>query len=91
MDASRAVDLSGVELVVAGDVTSPLTGPDCAAVLFVLQKGRPSVFSGAWPTSTSSSPVRGAWIARPCSGSYLPSSRGAPLPRRSSPGRAEPK
>ncbi|KZS63259.1 glycerate kinase [Mycobacterium ostraviense] len=39
VDASRAVDLSGVELVVASDVTSPLTGPDGAAALFAPQKG----------------------------------------------------
>ncbi|KZS67097.1 MAG: glycerate kinase [Mycobacterium pseudokansasii] len=39
VDASRAVDLSGVELIVASDVTSPLTGPDGAAALFAPQKG----------------------------------------------------
>ena len=34
-----AIDLRGVELVVAGDVSSPLTGPEGAAAVFGPQKG----------------------------------------------------
>ncbi|AII06265.1 glycerate kinase [Rhodococcus opacus] len=39
VDASRAVNLSGVEIVVAGDVTNPLTGPTGAAAVYGPQKG----------------------------------------------------
>jgi len=39
VSADDAVDLRGVELVVATDVTSPLLGPDGAAMMFGPQKG----------------------------------------------------
>lgn len=39
IDAAGAVDLTGVEIVVAGDVTNELTGPDGAAAVFGPQKG----------------------------------------------------
>ena len=39
VSADDAVDLSGVELVVANDVTNPLTGTSGAAVVFGPQKG----------------------------------------------------
>ncbi|MEV2221035.1 glycerate kinase [Nocardia vinacea] len=39
VDGSRAVQLSGVEIVVAGDVTNPLTGPTGAAEVYGPQKG----------------------------------------------------
>ena len=39
IDASGLVDLSGVELIVATDVTNPLLGPDGAAAVFGPQKG----------------------------------------------------
>ena len=38
-DALAGVDLSGVELVVASDVTNPLLGPDGAAAVYGPQKG----------------------------------------------------
>ena len=39
VDSSRAVNLSGIEIVVAGDVTNPLTGPNGAAAVYGPQKG----------------------------------------------------
>ena len=39
IDATELADLSGVELVVAGDVTNPLLGPAGAAAVFGPQKG----------------------------------------------------
>ncbi|MFI1460344.1 glycerate kinase [Nocardia carnea] len=39
IDSSRAARLSGVEIVVAGDVTNPLLGPDGAAAVYGPQKG----------------------------------------------------
>ncbi|VBA61632.1 glycerate kinase [Mycobacterium attenuatum] len=39
VDVSGAADISGVELIVASDVNSPLTGCDGAAALFAPQKG----------------------------------------------------
>lgn len=39
LDAGHAVDLSGIDLVVATDVTNPLTGPTGAAAVFGPQKG----------------------------------------------------
>jgi glycerate kinase len=39
VDTSELVDLSGVELVVATDVTNPLLGADGAAAVFAPQKG----------------------------------------------------
>ncbi|MDT2003778.1 glycerate kinase [Rhodococcus opacus] len=39
IDSSRAVNLSGIEIVVAGDVTNPLTGPNGAAAVYGPQKG----------------------------------------------------
>ena len=39
VDSRHAVDVTGVDIVVAGDVTSPLTGPTGAAMVFGPQKG----------------------------------------------------
>ena len=39
VDSGRAVDLDGIELIVAGDVTSPLLGLTGAAAVFGPQKG----------------------------------------------------
>ncbi|WP_280461541.1 glycerate kinase [Nocardia carnea] len=39
IDSSRAANLTGVEIVVAGDVTNPLLGPDGAAAVYGPQKG----------------------------------------------------
>lgn len=39
VDSSRAVRPTGVEIVVAGDVTNPLLGPDGAAAVYGPQKG----------------------------------------------------
>ena len=39
VDRSRAIDVQGIELIVAGDVTSPLLGLTGAAVVFGPQKG----------------------------------------------------
>ncbi|QTJ66848.1 glycerate kinase [Rhodococcus sp. ZPP] len=39
VDSSRAMNLTGIELVVAGDVTNPLTGPEGAAEVYGPQKG----------------------------------------------------
>ncbi|AII10314.1 glycerate kinase [Rhodococcus opacus] len=39
VDASRTVNLSGIEIVIAGDVTNPLTGPHGAAAVYGPQKG----------------------------------------------------
>ncbi|WP_280436088.1 glycerate kinase [Nocardia carnea] len=39
IDSSRAAKLTGVEIVVAGDVTNPLLGPDGAAAVYGPQKG----------------------------------------------------
>ncbi|MEU4321279.1 glycerate kinase [Nocardia fluminea] len=39
VDSSRAVRLTGIEIVVAGDVTNPLLGPDGAAAVYGPQKG----------------------------------------------------
>lgn len=39
VDSSQAARLTGVEIVVAGDVTNPLLGPDGAAVVYGPQKG----------------------------------------------------
>ncbi|MFJ4655278.1 glycerate kinase [Nocardia sp. NPDC088792] len=39
IDTSSAIDLTGVELIVASDVTNPLTGPRGAAHVFGPQKG----------------------------------------------------
>ncbi|MGW1740048.1 glycerate kinase [Nocardia sp. NPDC001965] len=39
VDSSRAVRTTGVEIVIAGDVTNPLTGPDGAAAVYGPQKG----------------------------------------------------
>ncbi|MFC8043370.1 glycerate kinase [Nocardia sp. NPDC057353] len=39
VDASRVARLDGVEIVVAGDVTNPLLGPDGAAAVYGPQKG----------------------------------------------------
>jgi len=39
VDASRAVNLNGVQIVIAGDVTNPLTGPTGAAAVYGPQKG----------------------------------------------------
>lgn len=39
VDSSRAARLIGVEIVVAGDVTNPLLGPDGAAAVYGPQKG----------------------------------------------------
>ncbi|VFA96105.1 Glycerate kinase [Nocardia farcinica] len=39
VDASRAMRLSGVDLVIAGDVTNPLLGPTGAAPVYAPQKG----------------------------------------------------
>ncbi|MDJ0429064.1 glycerate kinase, partial [Rhodococcus fascians] len=39
IDSSRAVNLSGIEIVIAGDVTNPLTGPHGAAAVYGPQKG----------------------------------------------------
>ena len=39
VDSSRAVNLSGIEIVVAGDVTNPLTGSNGAAAVYGPQKG----------------------------------------------------
>ncbi|WP_084536155.1 glycerate kinase [Nocardia yamanashiensis] len=39
VDWSRAIDLSGIELLAASDVTNPLTGPDGTAAVYGPQKG----------------------------------------------------
>ncbi|MGW0002511.1 glycerate kinase [Nocardia grenadensis] len=39
VDSARAVKLTGIEIVVAGDVTNPLFGPDGAAAVYGPQKG----------------------------------------------------
>ena len=39
VDSSRAVNRSGIEIVIAGDVTNPLTGPSGAAAVYGPQKG----------------------------------------------------
>ncbi|WP_415394539.1 glycerate kinase (plasmid) [Rhodococcus globerulus] len=39
IDDSRAVNLTGVEIIVAGDVTNPLTGPNGTAKVYGPQKG----------------------------------------------------
>lgn len=39
IDASRAVNLSGIEILIAGDVTNPLSGPNGAAHTYGPQKG----------------------------------------------------
>ncbi|WP_280512496.1 glycerate kinase [Nocardia farcinica] len=39
VDASRAMRLSGVDIVIAGDVTNPLLGPTGAAPVYAPQKG----------------------------------------------------
>lgn len=39
VDSSRAARPTGVEIVIAGDVTNPLLGPDGAAVVYGPQKG----------------------------------------------------
>lgn len=39
IDRTDAIDVSEIEIVVAGDVTNPLTGPDGAAAIYGPQKG----------------------------------------------------
>ena len=47
IDSRHVVDLSGIEVVVAGDVTSPLLGPTGAAAVFGPQKGATATQSRA--------------------------------------------
>lgn len=39
VESSRAVNLTGIDMVVASDVTNPLTGPNGAAAVYAPQKG----------------------------------------------------